>query len=163
MTHSLPRASPEMIEDSNASRELEQAACGPKAAPVFVFGSNLAGRHGKGAALWAVQHRGATYGIGEGRMGNSYALPTKDHRIRTLPLEEIERRSVPNFLAYARCHPELTFQLTPVGCGLAGYTPAQIAPMFRWAPDNVLMPAEFTAALAAASPTERPLSPRETK
>lgn len=115
--------------------------------PVFVFGSNLAGRHGAGAALWAAQNRGAVYGVGEGRMGNSYALPTKDRTIRTLPLEYIERYSVGNFLAYACAHPELTFQLTPVGCGLAGYTPSEIAPMFKGAPSNVILPAEFDAAL----------------
>lgn len=58
---------------------------------VFVFGSNLAGRHGKGAALEAAQHWGAQYGVGEGRTGNAYALPTKDANLRTLPLLEIEQ------------------------------------------------------------------------
>ena len=115
--------------------------------PVFVFGSNLAGRHGKGAAQFAHRHRGATYGIGEGRQGNSYALPTKDAAIRTLPLYYIERYSVANFLNYARCHPELKFELTPVGCGLAGYKPEQIAPMFRHAPENVILPDEFKTVL----------------
>lgn len=115
---------------------------------IFVFGSNLAGRHGKGAALYARQHHGAVYGVGEGRMGNSYALPTKDHFLRTLPLDYIERHSVHNFLAVARAHPELDFQLTPVGCGLAGYTPTEIAPMFRKAPENVMLPDEFKAVLA---------------
>lgn len=114
---------------------------------IFVFGSNLAGRHGKGAALWAKQNRGAIYGVGEGRMGQSYALPTKDFALRTLPLEYIERYSVANFLAYARIHAGETFQLTPVGCGLAGYTPDQIAPMFGRAPPNVLLPDEFKAIL----------------
>jgi hypothetical protein len=118
---------------------------------VFVFGSNLAGRHGKGAALHAMT-LGAVRGTGEGRMGQTYALPTKDHHLRTLPLEEIERRSVANFLAYAAEHPDETFQLTPVGCGLAGYSPEQIAPMFRRAPPNVTLPAEFIAAL---SPTQQ--------
>ena len=57
---------------------------------IFVFGSNLAGRHGKGAALFARQHRGAVYGQGQGLQGCSYAIPTKDARLNTLPLHEIE-------------------------------------------------------------------------
>lgn len=115
--------------------------------PVFVFGSNLAGRHGKGAALWARQHRGAIYGKGFGPQGNSYAIPTKDERLRTLSLFEI-REYVDSFIAYARFHPEMRFQLTPIGCGLAGYRHEQIAPMFADAPDNVIMPEEFSAALS---------------
>jgi hypothetical protein len=57
---------------------------------IFVFGSNLAGRHGKGAALCARQHHGAVYGVGVGRTGDSYAIPTKDVTLRTLPLKTIE-------------------------------------------------------------------------
>lgn len=110
--------------------------------PVFVFGSNLAGRHGKGAALWAKQHRGAIYGQGEGFQGNSYGIPTKDARIKTMPLEEIAQ-AVERFKTFARERKDLSFQLTPIGCGLAGYTPEQIAPMFRDAPANVLQPDEF--------------------
>lgn len=110
---------------------------------IFVFGSNLRGAHGKGAALAAVKEHGAVYGVGEGRMGNSYALPTKGHRIETLSLDQIRIRSVHNFLSYARLHPELTFRLTPVGCGLAGYKPDQIAPLFSGAPANVIIPEEF--------------------
>jgi hypothetical protein len=101
--------------------------------PIFVFGSNLAGRHGKGAALWARQHRGAIYGQGIGLQGNSYAIPSKDSQLRTLPLGVIEQH-VSAFLAFARSRPELTFQLTPIGCGLAGY---------RRAPPNVLWPTEW--------------------
>lgn len=115
---------------------------------VFVFGSNLAGRHGKGAALWAKQHRGAIYGQGEGYQGHSYAIPTKDERINTLPLFRI-RNYAHRFKRFAREHPELTFQLTPIGCGLAGYTPEQIAPMFDDVPSNVILPEEFSKALAA--------------
>lgn len=122
--------------------------------PIFVFGSNLAGRHGKGAALWAVQHRGAVYGQGFGMQGNSYALPTKDGRngadlkdpAQTLPLEAIRGHAM-LFLAFACAHPHRTFQLTPIGCGHAGYTPEQIAPMFAGAPPNVILPPEFLAAL----------------
>jgi hypothetical protein len=114
--------------------------------PVFVFGSNLAGRHGKGAALWARQHRGAIYGVGMGRTGNAYAIPTKDERIRTLPLGIISAH-VKHFLDYARDNPEIRFQLTPIGCGYAGYEHKQIAPMFSGAPPNVILPAEFLAVL----------------
>ena len=113
---------------------------------IFVFGSNLAGRHWKGAALYARQHHGAVYGVGEGRMGNSYAIPTKDVALRTLALVEIERH-VRNFLSYAETHQNETFQLTPIGCGLAGYSPADIAPMFEGAPANVKMPPEFLATI----------------
>jgi hypothetical protein len=112
--------------------------------PVFVFGSNLAGRHGKGAALWARQHRGAIYGQGEGLQGNSYAIPTKDRGIRTLPLEQIAGW-VRRFLRFAEQHPDRTFQLTPIGCGLAGYKREQIEPMFADVPGNVLMPPEWLA------------------
>lgn len=109
---------------------------------IFVFGSNLAGRHGKGAALHARQHYGAEYGVGEGRTGNAYAIPTKDADIRAMRVSRIERYVV-RFLIYARAHPELTFMVPAVGCGLAGHTPAQIAPLFRDAPENCKLPREF--------------------
>ncbi|WP_230960712.1 hypothetical protein [Erythrobacter donghaensis] len=110
--------------------------------PVFVFGSNLAGRHGKGAALWAHQHRGAIYGQGIGLQGNSYAIPSKDAQLGTLSLAQIEQY-VGEFLAFARSRPNLTFQLTPIGCGLAGYRREDIEPMFAGAPSNVLWPPEW--------------------
>lgn len=118
--------------------------------PVFVFGSNLAGRHGKGAALWAVKHRGAKYGQNIGPQGNSYAIPTKDAYLRTLSLNEIALY-VRMFRAYARTHPDMQFQLTPIGCGLAGYKPEQIAPMFKGAPSNVMLPQEFADYLGAST------------
>ena len=119
------------------------------AEPIFVFGSNLAGRHGKGAALWAVKHRGAVNGVGIGEQGNAYAIPTKRTPWHTLPLSEIEAH-VRAFLAYARLHPGLTFEVTPIGCGLAGYRPEQIAPMFQDAPGNCRLPDVFTAVLRGA-------------
>src|SRR4051794_5875036 len=103
---------------------------------VFVFGSNLAGRHGKGAALWAVKHRGAVYGQGEGLQGNSYAIPTKDEKLRPLPLEEIEVY-VKRFLTFTSIAVNLNFHVTPIGCGHAGYSPEDIAPMFVDSPDNI--------------------------
>lgn len=109
---------------------------------IFVFGSNLAGRHGKGAALFARQERGAIYGRGEGFQGRSYAIPTKDACLRVLPLSEI-MQYVQKFLRFAKMHPELEFEITPIGCGLAGYSYEQIAPMFVGAPKNCHLPVEF--------------------
>jgi hypothetical protein len=106
---------------------------------IFVFGSNKAGRHGKGAALCAMREHGAIYGKGEGHFGNSYAIPTKDQYIVTLPLDKIYDH-VKKFIAYANAHPELTFSVTRIGCGLAGYKDHQIAPMFRDAPNNCQLP-----------------------
>lgn len=109
---------------------------------IFVFGSNEAGRHGKGAALFARQNHGAVYGQGIGRTGNAYAIPTKDLNIRTLPLFRIEQH-VLDFIEYAYDHPELTFNVTRVGCGLAGYRDEDIAPLFKGAPDNCNLPDEW--------------------
>lgn len=119
--------------------------------PVFVFGSNLAGRHGKGAALWARRHRGAIYGQGVGRQGNAYAIPTKDRQLRVLTLHVV-RTYVADFIDYARQRPDITFELTPIGCGLAGYRPEQIAPMFSNAPANVVLPDAFSPVLGAGPP-----------
>lgn len=113
---------------------------------IFVFGSNRAGRHGKGAALHAIQHHGAKYWQGEGLQGQSYAIPTKDENIRTLPLPCIAIE-VEKFKKFAAGHPELTFNVTAIGCGLAGYIPEQIAPMFSGSTSNVLLPDEFKIAL----------------
>lgn len=113
---------------------------------IFVFGSNLAGRHGKGAALYARQHCGAIYGQGIGLQGNSYAIPTKDENIKTLPLSEIEKY-VDQFNNFARDNKDMKFKLTPIGCGLAGYTPSDIAPLFENAPSNVILPDEFIEVL----------------
>lgn len=121
--------------------------------PVFVFGSNLAGRPGKGAALWARQHRGPIYGQGVGRQGNAYAIPTKDHRLQVLPLSVIEAY-VADFLDYARQQPDTVFELTPIGCGLAGYRSEQIAPMFVDTPVNVRLPDVFAAVLVAHPPAD---------
>ena len=109
---------------------------------VFVFGSNLAGRHGKGSALEAVLNYGAVYGQGWGRQGDSYAIPTKGFNLKRLPLAMIEH-FVKAFKDYARCNPGETFQVVAIGCGLAGYKAADIAPMFDHCPGNVLLPYEF--------------------
>lgn len=107
--------------------------------PIFVFGSNLAGRHGKGAALEALEKHGAVYGQGIGLQGCSYGIPTKDESLQTLPLNDI-RDYVDEFIELASLRPDLQFNVTRIGCGLAGYTDAQIAPMFKDAPDNCELP-----------------------
>lgn len=102
---------------------------------IFVFGSNLAGRHGKGAALDAVKHYGAIRGQGVGLQGRSYAIPTKDYSLGVLPLGYIHGR-VKEFIAFAKDNADLQFYITPVGCGLAGYSRDEIKPMFAGMPDN---------------------------
>lgn len=109
--------------------------CEIKPGEIFVFGSNLAGRHGAGAAYDAMKKYGAILFQGEGLQGRSYALPTKDARIRTLPLDRIEKY-VKDFKDFARSRPDLTFFVTPVGCGLAGYKRSQIKPFFKDMPAN---------------------------
>lgn len=96
---------------------------------IFVFGSNLAGRHGKGAARVALEKFGAIYGQGIGLMGCSYGIPTKGMKMEVLPLVEIDMH-VKNFLAFAKDNPQFIFLVTEIGCGLAGYKPSDIAPMF---------------------------------
>jgi hypothetical protein len=110
--------------------------------PIFVFGSNLAGRHGKGAALFAAQERGAVRGQGYGPQGRSYAIPTKDEKLAVLPLADIAGH-VAAFLVYADRHPHERFEVTAIGTGLAGYRPEEIAPMFRAAPSNCDLPRSF--------------------
>lgn len=110
---------------------------------VFVFGSNLAGRHGKGAALDAVRRFGARNGFGTGLHGRSYAIPTKDRDLQVIPLQSITA-SVNRFIDFALSNPSLRFLVTPIGCGLAGYSPKQIAPMFNGCPGNVILPSCFT-------------------
>lgn len=104
---------------------------------VFVFGSNLAGRHGLGSAKEAMYRHGAIWGKGVGFHGRSYAIPTKDHKLRVMPIEKI-RPYVSDFIKFAKEHPEMEFCIVAVGCGLAGYTPAQMAPLFEGAPKNCI-------------------------
>lgn len=108
---------------------------------VFVFGSNTQGRHGAGAARCAVQYYGAIYGQAEGRQGYSYAIVTKELRPGyTQPGMQEIRAGVERFVEYARAHPELCFYITAVGCGLAGFNPRDVAPMFHGVPENCLLP-----------------------
>lgn len=116
---------------------------------VFVFGSNPEGRHGKGAALQARLYHGAIYGQPRGLQGRSYAIVTKELRSW---MPKIQLSSIADevhiFLLFAKEHPSLTFNVSPIGCGLAGFTPADIAPMFRNAPPNVILPPSFKEILA---------------
>lgn len=113
---------------------------------IFVFGSNLRGIHGAGAARDALKFHGAKLGKGEGIQGNSYALPTCSIPGEPLLLEQIQTH-VQRFLEYARSCPDFQFQVTRVGCGFAGYTDADIAPMFLNPPDNVWLPGSFVRIL----------------
>lgn len=111
---------------------------------VFVFGSNLAGRHGKGAALDAVREWGAEYGVGEGMTGNAYAIPTKGRRLQPLAFSEIDG-AICRFLSFARTAPEIRFLLTPVGCGLAGHKKRDVLAVLRreGLPPNVVLTASW--------------------
>lgn len=106
---------------------------------VFVFGSNLAGMHGGGAARVARLRFGAVMGNGVGMQGRSYAIPTMQGGTETI------RPYVNDFIAYAKEHPELTFLVTPIGCGIAGFEPEDIAPLFELASyvENIWLPKSF--------------------
>lgn len=111
---------------------------------IFVFGSNLAGRHGKGAAKAAVGW-GAVYGQGVGAAGRTYAIPTKDGNLKVRSLQEIQA-SVNTFIDFARSQPERLFLVTEIGTGLAGYTHKEIAelfPEYGCIPSNVCLPYKF--------------------
>ena len=97
---------------------------------IFVFGSNLSGIHGAGAAKYARLHHGAIMGQGMGLQGTSYALPTKGLNISFMPLADIGRH-VAAFISFAKIRPDLTFRVTRVACGLAGFKDEQIAPLFK--------------------------------
>lgn len=116
----------------------------PQPRHIFVFGSNLAGRHGAGAAKYAAEHYGAKYGVGEGRTGMAYALPTKDANFNVRSLLEI-RESMTKFAAYARQNPNDTFIFTAVGTGLAGYDVQEIGELAFCVdlPDNVYISAKL--------------------
>ena len=120
------RVTPEWIDDLQENQ-------------VFVFGSNLAGMHGGGAARVARLRFGAVMGNGVGMQGRSYAIPTMQGGTKTI------RPYVNDFIAYAKEHPELTFLVTPIGCGIAGFEPEDIAPLFEEASnvENIWLPKSF--------------------
>ena len=110
---------------------------------VFVFGSNLAGAHGGGAAAAAVRYFGAVWGQGVGMQGQSYAIPTMHGGV------DVIKPYVDEFIQYAKEHPELTFLVTRIGCGIAGFRDEEIAPLFSdaLALRNVLLPKSFVDVL----------------
>ena len=110
---------------------------------IFVFGSNLAGAHGGGAAWLAYQRFGAIWGQGVGLQGKSYAIPTMQGGVETI------KPYVDEFIGFARQHPELRFVVTRIGCGIAGFEPEEIAPLFADAIDmeNVILPEDFVRQL----------------
>lgn len=109
---------------------------------IFVFGSNLGGFHGAGSALEAYRNHGAISGRGIGIQGNSYAIPTKNRFLNTIPINVIKIH-VDNFMEYASRNPEDIFRIVAIGCGLAGYTPEEIGPLFHKVPKNCILPIEF--------------------
>lgn len=123
---------------------------------IFVFGSNMAGRHGKGAAFTARKHYGAVYGQGVGLQGDSYAIPTKDFAdkngiMQSLPLHLIKMH-VDDFIRFAKDHPTWKFKVTAIGTGLARYSHGEIAPMFADAPSNCRLPVEWRSVLGQPQP-----------
>ena len=110
---------------------------------VFVFGSNLAGVHGGGAAYIAFKQFGAVMGCGVGLLGQSYAIPTMQGGVETI------KPYVDDFIAFAKKHPELFFYVTRIGCGIAGFRDKEIAPLFKEALglENVCLPKTFVKVL----------------
>lgn len=110
---------------------------------IFTFGSNTDGKHGKGAAKTAIRF-GAKWGKGIGLVGKTYGIPTKNEKFKVLSLNKISKY-VDDFIEFAKTRKELTFLVTKIGCGLAGYTPEDIAPLFKNAIgiENIILPKEF--------------------
>ncbi len=106
---------------------------------IFVFGSNLAGAHGGGAARLAYNRFGAIWGQGVGLQGQSYAIPTMQGGVETI------KPYVDEFIRFAKQHPEQKFLVTKIGCGIAGFKVEEIAPLFYHAIDseNIVLPREF--------------------
>lgn len=113
---------------------------------VFVFGSNLQGIHGAGAAKTAMRLFGAKRRVGVGMTGQCYAIPTRAFMaggvLRTLPLDTI-RSHVDAFMSFAGSNPYTVFLVTPIGTGHAGYLPEEIAPLFQDRLPNVIIPKRF--------------------
>ena len=106
---------------------------------IFVFGSNLAGAHGGGAARLAYRKFGAVWGEGVGLHGRTYAIPTMQGGVQTI------KPYVDEFIRFAKEHPSLTFLVTRIGCGIAGFQDRDIAPLFKAAinVENIILPKGF--------------------
>ena len=125
--------------DSNKPRYTPEFITSLQPNEIFVFGSNLGGWHAGGAAHIAHKKFGAIWGKGTGLQGQSYAIPTMQGGVETI------RPYVDEFIAFAKAHPELTFLVTPIGCGIAGFKVADIAPLFKEAiaVENIILPESF--------------------
>ena len=119
---------------------------------IFVFGSNLAGSHGGGAARLAYNRFGAIWGQGVGLQGQSYAIPTMQGGVETI------KPYVDEFVAFAKQHPEYKFLVTRIGCGIAAFTPNEIAPLFKETVDldNIILPKDFVGVLSRTKSNECP-------
>ena len=106
---------------------------------IFVFGSNLEGMHGGGAARLAYEKFGAIWGQGVGLQGQSYGIPTMHGGVDAI------KPYVDEFIEFAKSHPEMTFLVTRIGCGIAGFRDEEIAPLFQECIEleNVLLPRSF--------------------
>jgi hypothetical protein len=111
---------------------------------IFVFGSNLAGLHGGGAARVAYKYFGAVWGQGVGLQGQTYAIPTMQGGVETIS------PYIDEFISFAKQHPELIFLVTRIGCGIAGFSDRDIAPLFFSAInlENVILPKSFVCIYA---------------
>lgn len=118
---------------------------------VFVFGSNMAGQHAGGAARTALEHFGAMTGVGRGWSGQSYAIPTMNEHLQQMPLSQIQHY-IDDFKIYTKNHPKMTYFITSIGCGIAGYKTEEIAPMFKGISHNVIFPSSFRPFVERALP-----------
>ena len=123
------------LNEKNTPERIE--TLGPN--DIFVFGSNLQGCHAGGAARIAMNRFGAIYGKGVGLQGNTYAIPTMQGGVETI------RPYVDEFIDFAKNHPDLTFYVTKIGCGIAGFSIGEIAPLFKESKSvvNIHLPKEF--------------------
>ena len=131
----------------NKARITDSLVVSLKPDEVFVFGSNLAGAHGGGAAAAAHMFFGAVWGQGVGMQGQSYAIPTMQGGIETIA------PYVDEFIEYARNHPDKRFLVTEIGCGIAGFAPEEMAPLFAKAVDveNITLPQRFWEVLTQSN------------
>lgn len=118
---------------------------------VFVFGSNMAGQHAGGAARTALEHFGAMQGVGRGWSGQSYAIPTMNEHLQQMPLSQIQHY-IDDFKIYTKNHAKMTYFITSIGCGVAGYKTEEIAPMFKGISHNVIFPHSFRPFVEKALP-----------
>lgn len=126
-----------VVDEAEEYRRVHNLMIQPNA--IFVFGSNLGGIHGAGAAKDAYQKYGAQMRCGMGLQGRSYAIPTKDASFNVLPLLDIGWY-VASFLDFAFHRPDLTFAVTRIGCGLRD---VEVAPLFAMAPEHCVLPVHW--------------------